>query len=147
MGQGIHDFGPSPPAANVAKLAGNFLIASAIEAMAEAFCLLEKNGVDPGQVHALLSQTLFSCPIYQNYGRSILEQNYSPPGFSLALGGKDMRLVQDAARNSEVSMPLASLLQDRFLRSLAKNRGDMDWTAIALDQREFAGLSTSQENK
>jgi 3-hydroxyisobutyrate dehydrogenase-like beta-hydroxyacid dehydrogenase len=147
MGQGIHDFGSSPPAANVAKLAGNFLIASAIEAMAEAFCLLEKNGVDPGQVHALLSQTLFSCPIYQNYGRSILEQNYSPPGFSLALGGKDMRLVQDAARNSEVSMPLASLLQDRFLRSLAKNRGDMDWTAIALDQREFAGLSTSQENK
>jgi 3-hydroxyisobutyrate dehydrogenase-like beta-hydroxyacid dehydrogenase len=147
MGQGIHDFGSSPPAANVAKLAGNFLIASAIEAMAEAFCLLEKNGVDPGQVHALLSQTLFSCPIYQNYGRSILEQNYSPPGFSLALGGKDMRLVRDTARNSEVSMPLASLLQDRFLRSLAKNRGDMDWTAIALDQREFAGLSTSQENK
>lgn len=147
MGQGIHDFGPSPPAANVAKLAGNFLIASAIEAMAEAFCLVEKNEVDPGQVHALLSQTLFSCPIYQNYGRSILEQNYSPPGFSLALGGKDMRLVRDTARYSEVSMPLASLLEDRFLRSLAKNRGDMDWTAISLDQRESAGLSTSQESK
>lgn len=147
MGQGIRDFGPNPPAANVAKLAGNFLIASAIEAMAEAFCLAEKNGVDPGQVHALLSQTLFGCPIYQNYGRSILEQNYSPPGFSLALGGKDMRLVRDTARNSEVSMPLASLLEDRFLRSLAKNRGDMDWTAISLDQRESAGLSTSQESK
>ncbi len=147
MGQGIRDFGPNPPAANVAKLAGNFLIASAIEAMAEAFCLAEKNGVDPGQVHALLSQTLFGCPIYQNYGRSILEQNYSPPGFSLALGGKDMRLVRDTARDSEVSMPLASLLEDRFLRSLAKNRGDMDWTAISLDQRESAGLSTSQESK
>ncbi len=143
MGQGIYDFGTSPPAANVAKLAGNFLIASAIEAMAEAFCLAEKNGVDPNQVHAVLSQTLFSCPIYQNYGRSILDQNYSPPGFTLALGGKDMRLVRDTARNSEVSMPLASLLEDRFLRSLAKKRGDMDWTAIALDQRESAGLPNS----
>ena len=143
LGQGIYDFGPSPPAANVAKLAGNFLIASAIEAMAEAFYLAEKNGVDPNQVHAVLSQTLFSCPIYQNYGRIILDQNYSPPGFPLALGGKDMRLVRDTARYSEVSMPLASLLEDRFLRSLAKKRGDMDWTAIALDQRESAGLPNS----
>jgi 3-hydroxyisobutyrate dehydrogenase-like beta-hydroxyacid dehydrogenase len=140
MGQGTYDFGSSPPAANVAKLAGNFLIASAIEAMAEAFCLAEKNGVDPNQVHAVLSQTLFNCPIYQNYGRSILNQNYSPPGFTVALGSKDIRLLRDTARNSEVSMPLASLLEDRFLRSLAKKRGDMDWTAIALDQRESAGL-------
>jgi len=141
MGQGIFDFGANPPAANVAKLAGNFLIASAIEAMAEAFCLVEKNGVDPNQVHGFLSETLFSCPIYQNYGRLILEQNHSPPGFSLALGGKDMRLVRETAHNSEVSMPLASLLEDRFLRSLAKERGDMDWTAIALDLRESAGLT------
>jgi 3-hydroxyisobutyrate dehydrogenase-like beta-hydroxyacid dehydrogenase len=140
MGQGIYDFGSYPPAANVAKLAGNFLIASAIEAMSEAFCLAEKSGVDPNMVHAVLSQTLFSCPIYENYGKFILEQNYSPPGFSLSLGDKDMRLVRDTARNSEVSMPLASLLEDRFLRSLAKKRGDMDWTAIALDQRESAGL-------
>ena len=140
MGQGTYDFGSSPPAANVAKLAGNFLIASAIEAMAEAFCLAEKNGVDPNQVHAVLCQTLFGCPIYQNYGRSILSQNYSPPGFNLALGTKDIRLLRDTARNSEVSMPLASLLEERFLRSLAKKRGDMDWTAIALDQRESAGL-------
>ncbi len=143
IGQGIHDFGPNPSAANVAKLAGNFLIASAIEAMAEAFCLAEKNGVDPNQVHAVLSQALFACPIYQNYGRFILEQNYSPPGFTLALGSKDMRLVRDTARNSQVSMPLASLLEDRFLRSLSKKRGDMDWTAIAIDQREAAGLANS----
>jgi 3-hydroxyisobutyrate dehydrogenase-like beta-hydroxyacid dehydrogenase len=143
MGQGIYDFGISPPAANVAKLAGNFLIAAAIEAMAEAFCLAEKNRVDPNQIHAVLSQTLFSCPIYQNYGRLILSQKYSPPGFTVALGAKDIRLLRDAARNSEVSMPLASLLEDRFLRSLAKDRGNLDWTAIAVDQRESAGLPKS----
>ena len=143
MSQGVYDFGSSPQAANLAKLAGNFLIASAIEAMAEAFSLAEKNGVDPNQVHSILAQTLFACPIYQNYGKLILEQNYSPPGFSLALGYKDMRLVRDTARISEVSMPLASLLEDRFLRSLAKERAGMDWTAIAVDQRESAGLSSS----
>jgi 3-hydroxyisobutyrate dehydrogenase-like beta-hydroxyacid dehydrogenase len=143
MGQGIYDFGSNPSTANVAKLAGNFLIAAAIEAMAEAFSLAEKNGTDPGQIHDLLSQTLFSCPIYQNYGSFILERKYSPPGFALSLGFKDMRLVRDTARRSEVPMPLASLLEDRFLRSLASKRSQMDWTAIAIDQRESAGLTDS----
>jgi 3-hydroxyisobutyrate dehydrogenase-like beta-hydroxyacid dehydrogenase len=141
MGQGIFDFGGQPPAANVVKLAGNFLIASAIEAMAEAFSLVEKNGADPNQAHALLTQTLFACPIYQNYGKFILDRSYDPPGFNLALGSKDVRLVRDAARESEVPMPLAGLLEDRFLRSLANGRGNMDWTAIAIDQRESAGLT------
>ena len=140
MGQGVFDFGSQPPAANVVKLAGNFLIASAIEAMAEAFTLVEKNGADPNQAHALLTQTLFACPIYQNYGKFILDQSYEPPGFNLALGSKDVRLVRDTARESEVPMPLAGLLEDRFLRSLANGRGNMDWTAIAVDQRESAGL-------
>ncbi|MGW8220558.1 MAG: NAD(P)-dependent oxidoreductase [Syntrophobacteria bacterium] len=143
MGQGVFDFGSHPPAANVVKLAGNFLIASAIEAMAEAFSLVEKNGADPNQAHALLTQTLFACPIYQNYGKFILAQSYDPPGFNLALGSKDVRLVRDTARESQVPMPLAGLLEDRFLRSLASGRGNMDWTAIAIDQRESAGLTVN----
>ncbi|MCG6944231.1 MAG: NAD(P)-dependent oxidoreductase [Deltaproteobacteria bacterium] len=141
MGQGVFDFGGHPPAANVVKLAGNFLIASAIEAMAEAFSLVEKNGADPSQAHALLTQTLFACPIYQNYGKFILDQSYDPPGFNLALGSKDVRLVRDTARESQVPMPLAGLLEDRFLRSLANGRENLDWTAIAIDQRESAGLT------
>jgi 3-hydroxyisobutyrate dehydrogenase-like beta-hydroxyacid dehydrogenase len=109
--------------------------------MAEAFSLVEKNGADPSQAHALLTQTLFACPIYQNYGKFILDQSYDPPGFNLALGSKDVRLVRDTARESQVPMPLAGLLEDRFLRSLASGRENLDWTAIAIDQRESAGLT------
>lgn len=141
MGQGVYDFGNDPAAANVVKLAGNFLIASSIEAIAEAFTLVEKSGVDPALVHGLLTQTLFACPIYQNYGKMILDKSYKPAGFSLTLGSKDIRLLRDTARNSQVPMPLAGLLEDRFLRSLANGRAEMDWTAIAIDQRESAGLS------
>ena len=140
LGQGVYDFGSYPQSANLVKLAGNFLIASSIEAMAEAFSLMEKNGVDANQVHALLTQTLFGCPIYQNYGKMMLEKRYEPPGFTLALGAKDIRLVRDVARNSQIPMPLAALLEDRFLRSLANGRADMDWTAIAIDQRQGGGL-------
>jgi 3-hydroxyisobutyrate dehydrogenase-like beta-hydroxyacid dehydrogenase len=141
LGQEVYDFGGDPAAANVIKLAGNFLIVSAIEAMSEAFSLVEKNGVDPNLLYDLVTQTLFACHVYQNHGKAILEQRFVPPGFRLALGSKDIRLVRDTARNSQVPMPLASLLEDRFLRSLANGRAEMDWSAIALDQRDSAGLS------
>jgi 3-hydroxyisobutyrate dehydrogenase-like beta-hydroxyacid dehydrogenase len=141
LGQGVYDFGSDPAAANVIKLAGNFLIVSAIEAMAEAFSLVEKSGVDPSLLYDLLTQTLFACHVYQNHGKTILEQRFLPPGFRLALGSKDIRLVRDTARNCEVPMPLAALLEDRFLRSLANGRGEMEWSAIALDQRDSAGLT------
>jgi len=39
MSQQVFDFGDDPGAANVIKLAGNFLLGAAIEAMAEAFTL------------------------------------------------------------------------------------------------------------
>jgi 3-hydroxyisobutyrate dehydrogenase-like beta-hydroxyacid dehydrogenase len=140
LGQGVFDFGVEPSAANVVKLSGNFLIAAAVEAMAEALSLCEKSGVQPGKVYDLLSQTLFACPIYVNYGRAIVESRFSPPGFSLALGSKDVRLVRDTGRAAQVPMPFAGLLEDRFLRSLANGRGGLDWTGIALDERESAGL-------
>jgi len=47
LGQRIFDFGEKPWIANTAKLIVNFNIVAAIESMAEAFTLAEKNGI-PG---------------------------------------------------------------------------------------------------
>jgi len=141
LGQGIFDFGEDPGAANVVKLTGNFLIASAMEAMAEALTLAEKNGIDRSKVIDMLGQTSFACPIYQNYGKAIAEERYTPPGFYLSLGLKDVGLVLQTADSAKVPMPFASLLHDRFLASVAKGRGDMDWSALALGVSDDAGLS------
>jgi 3-hydroxyisobutyrate dehydrogenase-like beta-hydroxyacid dehydrogenase len=140
LGQGVHFFGEDPGAANVVKLAGNFLIASAIEALAEALALGEKNHVDRTALAGFFTQTIFACPIYVNYGRIIAEERYEPPGFKLELGMKDIGLVLNTAQTSQVPMPLASLLRDRFLGSLARGRQDMDWAAIAVAVSETAGL-------
>lgn len=140
LGQGIFDFGDAPEAASVVKLAGNFMILSAIEAMSEAFALAEKQGIDRQALSALFGQTLFACPVYQNYGRILAERAYTPAGFKLELGMKDMRLVRDTAEQATVTMPLADLLHARLLASLAKGRADMDWTAIELLTAEDAAL-------
>lgn len=140
MGQGIFDFGEDAGAANVVKLTGNFLIISAIEAMAEAFTLAEKNGVDRTEVANLFGQTLFACPIYQNYGRMIAQQQYEPAGFKLSLGLKDVTLALETARESQMPLPLASLLHDRLLALVTNGKGDIDWTGLALKTAEEAGL-------
>ncbi len=140
IGQQIFDFGEKPEAANIVKLAGNFLIASAIEAMAEAYTFAEKNGVSREQVADVFSQTFLSCPIYQNYGEVIATQEYKPAGFKVSLGLKDMDLFNRVAATSRTPMPLGALLQERLQSSVNKGRSDMDWTALAIEASEDAGL-------
>ena len=140
LGQGVFEFGDDPGAANVVKLSGNFLIAAALEAMAEAFTLAEKNGIGREAVAELFGSTLFSCPIYRNYGEAIARKRYRPAGFRLALGFKDMTLALATAGESGVPMPFASLLHDRLLGSIGRGRSDLDWTALAQSVSEEAGL-------
>ena len=140
LGQGVFDLGEDPGAANVVKLACNFLLASAIEAMAEAFTLAEKNGVERRRLAELLAQTVFDCPVYRNYGRQIAEQRYEPALFKLSLGLKDISLVLQTAASSLVPMPLAGLVHGRLLAAEAKGRGDLDWTGLAAEASEAAGL-------
>lgn len=142
IGQGVFDLGEDPGAANVVKLCGNFLIASALEAMSEALALAEKNHLDRSEVINVFGQTLFGCIIYQNYGKMIAERRYNtdPAGFQMTLGLKDVNLVLDSAEEAKVPMPLASLVHDRFLAGIARGRGEKDWSAIAQVSSEEAGL-------
>ena len=136
MGQGSFDFGEEPGAANVVKLAGNFLLAAAIESMAEAFAMAERNGVEKAAVAEMLGKTLFACPVYQNYGRAIAEQRFQPAGFRLALGLKDLKLALETGLGAGASMPVGELVRERLEEAVAKGRADWDWSALALGALE-----------
>lgn len=142
LSQSIHDIGLTPDAAAVGKIAGNFMIAAATEAMGEAFALLAKSGADARVWHEMISSTIFACPIYANYGRFILDKAFSPPGFKLTLGAKDIGLALEAGAGQHVPMPFANVLRDRFLTAQAQGRADLDWTSIALNALSDAGLPT-----
>jgi 3-hydroxyisobutyrate dehydrogenase-like beta-hydroxyacid dehydrogenase len=140
IGMKIFDFGNTPENANVAKLAANFLIASAIEAMAEAFTFVSKNHGDADKLLEAVGETLFACPIYQNYGRQILDKNYTEPLFKLQLGLKDIRLIAETATESNTPMRFARILQDRFSAAAAHGLSGYDWTGIAAEVEAEAGL-------
>jgi 3-hydroxyisobutyrate dehydrogenase-like beta-hydroxyacid dehydrogenase len=141
MGQGVFDFGEAPGAANVVKLAGNFLLTAAIEAMGEAAALAEKNGVDRAALLNMLTSTLFNCPIYNNYSQRIIAADFDKVGFSARLALKDMRLALDTATASDTPMPILSLLRDRYLAAIANNQGHLDASALALRPAADAGLN------
>jgi 3-hydroxyisobutyrate dehydrogenase-like beta-hydroxyacid dehydrogenase len=147
IGQATFDFGEAPDAANVVKVCGNFMIASAIQTMAEAMTLAQKNGIDAAKMIDMLAQTIFACPIYQGYGKALAAQRFEPIGFRMALGLKDVNLALETAAASTMPMPIASLLHDRLLANIARGRGDMDWLAVSLGIAEDAGLGKRDERK
>jgi 3-hydroxyisobutyrate dehydrogenase-like beta-hydroxyacid dehydrogenase len=140
LGRGLTVLGERAPSANVVKLSGNFLIASMMEALGEAFALTRKSGVEP-QVFLEVFQSVFArSPIFERYAMLIAGAQYEPAGFKLRLGHKDLRLALEAAGAAEVPMPLASLLKDQFLSGVARGMGDLDWSALGALAAERAGL-------
>jgi 3-hydroxyisobutyrate dehydrogenase-like beta-hydroxyacid dehydrogenase len=140
IGERIWPISASPERANVVKLAGNFMIASALETMGEAAALAQAYGIAPSEFLTVLTSTLFAAPVYQIYGRLIGEQRYEPAAFTLALGAKDVRLALQAAEDAKVPMPFASVLRDHFLEALADGKAEHDWAALAEIAARHAGL-------
>jgi 3-hydroxyisobutyrate dehydrogenase-like beta-hydroxyacid dehydrogenase len=132
MGSRIWPLGDAPERANVAKLAGNFMLASAIESMAEATALTRAYGVGAADFLEVMTNTLFAAPAYQGYGRLIAEQRFKPAGFPLPLGLKDVGLAQAAGEAARVPLPFAGVLRDSLLEAMAGGDDELDWSALAL---------------
>ncbi|WP_426668213.1 NAD(P)-dependent oxidoreductase [Mucilaginibacter sp. McL0603] len=141
LGQGVIDFGEDAGGANVVKIAGNFMIMSSLEIMAEAFTLAEKHGLDRTKVADFFGSTIFNAPIYQNYGKLIANKQYEPVGFKARLGYKDARLAFKLAQQSETPMPMGTLIHNRLLSAVAKGLGDRDWVeAVGRGVTDDAGI-------
>jgi len=140
LGQGSFDFGETVGAANVVKLAGNFLLAAAIEGMAEVGALAEKNGIPRAAMLNMLTSTLFNCQIYNGYAKRVIDADFDKVGFPVLLALKDMKLVQDTAAAVRVPMPVLGLLCDRYISQIAKGRDKLDASALALGAADDAGL-------
>lgn len=111
--QSVFDFGEAVGAATTVKLVGNFLIVSAAHSFNEALSMAEKNGVDPKAVVEMLTTTLFAAPIYQNYGKMLVEKT---PVFQSAIPLKDVGLFKRTAEQVESPTPISSHLYETLKR-------------------------------
>ena len=140
IGQRTYVLGEKAFVANAVKLAGNFMLAAAVESLGEAIALVRKYGVAPDQFLDLITSSVFTAPAYKIYGSLIAAEKYQPAGFRLPLGLKDVRLALAAGEAANVPLPLASLVRDRMITALARGYEEADWSVIGKISAESAGL-------
>lgn len=132
LGVRVWRIGERPRIANAVKVAVNFNIIHAIQALGESIAMTERQGVDAALFHELLTSTLFDGVVYRGYGAEIVEQTYSPPGFVMGLGFKDLRLAEEVAAETGVALPTAPALRRVYEIALADSElEDLDWGAAA----------------
>ncbi|TFC38001.1 NAD(P)-dependent oxidoreductase [Cryobacterium sp. TMT2-42-4] len=132
--------GERPSTASLVKIGVNYNLIHALQALAESVTLVERGGVDGITFVEILTDAAFTGSVYTGYGSLIARKAYSPPGFTVGLGLKDLSLAEQAAAANGVVLPTAPVLRDMFERALADPElAPLDWSAIAEITR---GLST-----
>jgi hypothetical protein len=140
IGQRTWPMGDEPERANIVKLAGNFMLGAAVEAMSEAAALGSRYGIAPADLLNVLTNGVFTAPSYQLYGDAIAKKRYEPPGFRLALTLKDLRLALAAAEQVGAPMPLADVVHESLLEASASGDGERDLAALAKVAMRRAGI-------
>ena len=140
IGQQTFVIGTDPAEANLVKLMGNMMTATALEVLGEAVALFLKRGLDPRPFIDIMTSTMFGGRVHKIYGDKIVKQNYAP-GFVMPLAFKDVRLALAEAENARVPMPSVSVVRDRMITAMARGYAGLDWTALGLIAAEEAGLN------
>jgi 3-hydroxyisobutyrate dehydrogenase-like beta-hydroxyacid dehydrogenase len=142
IGQRTFVVGTEPRDANLFKLLGNMMSATALEMLGEVIAVIRKRGLDPQPFIDIMTSTMFGGRAHRIYGDKIVRQAYSP-GFVLPLVLKDVGLALAEAEQAGVPMPSVGVVRDRLITGIARGYGGLDWTALGLIAAEEAGLTTT----
>lgn len=121
MGKTITHCGPSG-AGQLTKLVNQVLVSVTNLAVCEALTFAEKNGLDVKRTIEALSAGAAHSWQLANLGPKMAVRDYRP-GFMIDLQQKDLRLVMQAAQESKVSLPAASLVHQLFSSAQANGHG------------------------
>ena len=141
LGRKTFEGGDDPEAATAMKIANNFVLGCAMEAMGEGFALTRKYGVDTSVFYDVMTDGLFNCSAYKVYGKIMVDESYSKVGQMAALGLKDANLALEAGFLASVPLPSGNVWRDRLVGAVAHGDGGKDWAVMALEQARASGLA------
>ena len=137
----VVDSGTEPVSSAAIKIAHNFVLGCAIEAMGEGMALTRKYGVAPDVFYKVLTEGLFACWAYKTYGKFIADEKYLPAGQRALTGLKDANLALAAGEAKGVPLPSGNVWRDRLIGAVAHGEGEHDWAVMAKDQARASGLT------
>src|SRR3954451_23808644 len=97
--------------------------------MAEACAMAQAHDVAPADVLDMLTNSLFSSPVYKGYGALIAEERFEPALFKAGACTEGRALGAGRRRGRHVPMPFASVLRDNLIEAVAQGDGGKDFAA------------------
>ncbi|MDD3429887.1 MAG: 2-hydroxy-3-oxopropionate reductase [Oscillospiraceae bacterium] len=117
-------------AGNTTKLANQIIVACNIQAVAEAFTLAQKAGVDPQLVFEAIKGGLAGSTVMNAKAPMMIAGN-DQPGFKIDLHIKDLNNALDCAHTVGAPVPMTAEVQEILQWLHGRNCGDNDHSAIA----------------
>jgi 2-hydroxy-3-oxopropionate reductase len=137
VGKTVVHVGPAG-AGQTVKAANQLIVAGNIELVAEAIVFLEAYGVDMGAALEVLGGGLAGSTVLARKGASMLAGEFNP-GFRLQLHNKDLGIVQSAAREAGVVIPLGAVVSELVAAMVARGDGALDHSGLLKLVRELSG--------
>lgn len=126
ISRGITVVSAEPWQAHALKLGGNLTITAMIQTLAEAFVYATSQGIDPVLFHQAINSALFQSPLYEAYGKTMLNPP-EHPGATVSLGIKDTALVREAAAQAGIQVALADYFAGVLDRAKEAGFAEEDW--------------------
>src|SRR5579875_182544 len=115
-------------AATRLKLVANSWILALTGAVGESVALAQALGVPPEAFLETVSGNPVDAPYLHIKARAITEDDFTP-NFSVALAGKDARLIVEAGEAAGLHMDMASAVAERLRRAAGSGHGEDDMAA------------------
>jgi len=119
--------GTDPGHANLIKLLGNMMMATALEKRGDSIALVRTRGLDPKHSSQIVSGTMIGGCAGPHDGSEWYAAGLAPPP---AFGGVRGALAEAAA--VAMPMPSVSAVRDRLIAGIARGNAVLDWTALSL---------------
>lgn len=116
--------------ASVVKIATNLLAATAVEALAEAHALLDKNGIELRKLSLALQSNVSRSPLADMKIPAMLAGDFEPR-FSLKHMFKDIQLALGLAAEKDIDLPAASAFAGAAMAGIQQGWGDSDFSVVA----------------
>jgi 2-hydroxy-3-oxopropionate reductase len=142
LGRTIVHVGPVGSGQTV-KAANQLIVAGVIELVSEAIVLLEAHQVDMEPAIEVLAGGLAGNQILERKAAGMLARRFDP-GFRVDLHHKDMQIIQAAARDAGVAIPLTALVAQMLVSLRSLGRGGLDHSAILTLIEDLSGRGGSR---
>lgn len=136
----VHCGGPG--AGQIAKMCNNMVLGVSMIAVAEAFVLAERLGLDPQALYDVASTSsgqcwamTTNCPVPGPVPGSPANRDFTG-GFAAQLMLKDLRLAEEAAAGAGIELALGGRATERYTEFTARDDRVQDFSAIITDIRK-----------